>query len=669
VVAALPIIILSCSNPTSSGPTSPGAALPPGGDSAYTPVGSVPVPGGNGELAVTQSGSTFSLAFSEATDAETAQSSLRYALFVSSYPDIGRSEDLWFYQSEVDWFAYPAGGGINFSLSSAGPVYINIGVRDGDQNVSAYTVEYSAPAESAASYTVHDPTYTNDGTAPISVNVEATLSGTADVIYILTNSSATSAPEFTGTSQSVQMTPFLVSSSLPGPLQDVSSPPGIGIRGFPGQHEISEPLVADSSAGDPIGASSTEAEISASEVGAREAFVTASGSVDATAYAVASSGEWNVTVWVDTANTANVTANMVDELTDRFMLAGDSNDIFEWVTGAFGMPWGSHSFSNVISTDRRDIHILLYDIDQDGVPSAGGARTVGYFWPKDNYRVSALSNSNERLMFYMDSALLAAKDGASWQISDFWPAEVVSTLAHEFQHMIHFYQRFVVKGVEADTWVNEMASMAAEDVVSRTVGVMGPRGVDPDEGSAGGSGNGFGRIPGWIAAPGTQLDEWNDNAPLPYYSTSFAFGAAMLRLHGADFLRALLTQGVTGRQAVVNAVNTVATASYDFGDLLSQWAVAMLLSNDTGAVTDYRINTGTWQTTSTNGRSYSIGSINAHNYGAGFPLLTPSAGDFFETIPPSSSIFVQVGTGESETWTDTVELPVGVSLTVVERSN
>jgi hypothetical protein len=612
--------------------------LPSGGDSAYTPVGSVPVPGSSGELAVAQTGSSFSVAFSEATDAETAQSSLRYAVFVSSYPDIGQSEDLWFYQNEADWFAYPASGGFDVSLSSAGPVYINIGVRDGDQNVSAYGVEYSAPAESAASYTVHDPTYTNDGTAPVSVNLEATLSGTADVIYVLTNSSATSAPEFTGTSRSVQMTPFFVSSSLPGILQEVSSPPGIGIRGFPGQHEIPEPLAPDSAPSELLRVSSTEAAISVAEVGAREAFQTASGSVDATAYATASSGEWNVTVWVDTANTAGVTATMVDQLTDRFMLAGSNNDIFEWVSGAFGLPWGLHSFSNVISADRRDIHILLYDIDRDGVPGDGGARTVGYFWQKDNYQVGTFSNSNERLMFYMDSALLAAKDGASWQISDFWPAEVVSTLAHEFQHMIHFYQRFVENGIAADTWVNEMASMAAEDLVSRTVGVMGPRGVDPAEGSAGGSGNGFGRIPGWIAAPDTQLDEWNDNAPLPYYSTSYAFGATMLRLHGADFLRALLSQNVAGRQAVVNAVNTAAGSSFSFGDLLSQWGVAMLLSNDIGAPDEYRINTGTWQTTSTNGSTYSIGSVNAHNYGAGFPLLTPSAGQFTTTIPTSVPI-------------------------------
>jgi hypothetical protein len=609
------------------------------------------------------------VAFSEATDAETAQSSLRYAVFVSSYPDIGRSEDLWFDRNEAVWFAYPPGGGFDVSLSSAGPVYINIGVRDGDQNVSAYAVEYSAPAESAASYTVHDPTYTNDGTAPISVNVGAALSGPADVIYILTNSSATSVPDFRGTSRSVQMTPFLASSSLPGTLQEVSTPPGIGIRGFPGQHEVPAPLLA-SEPSDSLEASSTEAVVSASTVGARETFQTPDdGPIEATARMIATSGEWSVTVWVDTANTAGVTADMVDELTDRFMLAGDNNDIFEWVTGVYGMPWGSHISSNLISPSRRDINILLYDIEGDGVPMSGGARVVGYFWSIDNYLVSALSNSNERLMFYMDSALLAAKDGASWQISDFWPAEVVSTLAHEFQHMIHFYQRFVVKGAEADDWVNEMASMAAEDLVSRTVGVMGPRGVDPAVGSAGGSGNGFGRIPGWVEAPETQLDAWSRSDPLPYYSTSFAFGAAMLRLHGADFLRALLTQGITGRQAVVNAVNTAASSSYDFGDLLSQWAVAMLLSNDTGAVTDYRINTGTWQTTSTNGRSYSIGSINAHNYGAGFPLLTPSAGEFLETIPSSSSIFVQVGTGESETWTDTVDLPVGVSLTVVERSN
>ena len=41
-------------------------------------------------------------------------------------------------------------------------------------------------------------------------------------------------------------------------------------------------------------------------------------------------------------------------------------------------------------------------------------------------------------MFFMDSPLLAFREGPTWEVTDYWPMRIIGTLTHEFQHMIHF---------------------------------------------------------------------------------------------------------------------------------------------------------------------------------------------------------------------------------------
>ena len=69
---------------------------------------------------------------------------------------------------------------------------------------------------------------------------------------------------------------------------------------------------------------------------------------------------------------------------------------------------------------------------------------AGYFYAKDNFKSSYYSGSNQRIMFYLDAVMFAngdGIDGTDWDVSDPSPGDIVSTLTHEFQHMIHFYQK------------------------------------------------------------------------------------------------------------------------------------------------------------------------------------------------------------------------------------
>ena len=163
-----------------------------------------------------------------------------------------------------------------------------------------------------------------------------------------------------------------------------------------------------------------------------------------------------------------LTGEMVDALAERFLRPGGGNDIHDWVTAIYGDPWGPSPYENLIPPEAAgEIHILLFDIQGDGAPQPGECRLVGFFWAVHNSlpqpELSVTRISAERLMFSMDSALMALAEGPSWEVTDRWPSIVIATLAHEYQHMIHFYQKRVLREAASETWLNEMASEVAVD--------------------------------------------------------------------------------------------------------------------------------------------------------------------------------------------------------------
>ena len=224
---------------------------------------------------------------------------------------------------------------------------------------------------------------------------------------------------------------------------------------------------------------------------------------------------------------ACVTAEMVDALATRFLQPGSGNDIYDWVTSIFGDPWGPYHlpapFPRLPAEAGDEIHILLFDIAGDGVPSPGQARIVGFFFAKDNFLRNpdhpVLATSNERLMFYLDAPWFTVPDGPTWEISDRRPSVMVGTLAHEFQHMIHYYQKPVLRGAASETWLNEMASEVAEDLVADKMRGDGPRSVDYDDPTAGEPENHGGRLPGFNLYNDLQVTRW-DGLTLPITPSS-----------------------------------------------------------------------------------------------------------------------------------------------------
>ncbi|AEJ62225.1 Peptidase M30, hyicolysin [Spirochaeta thermophila DSM 6578] len=368
----------------------------------------------------------------------------------------------------------------------------------------------------------------------------------------------------------------------------------------------------------------TPSEMRADTVGETDAFYDVADtirSVSATCRYVGTEdtpqGLRTLSIWVADDQWGTITQAMVDELAARFLSSGLDNDIYDWLTTILGPEWGGHPYVDLIPFDGG-ITIFLTDIGNDGSTEGG---IVGYFAAIHQFKNEYLQQygespvSNERVMFTIDAPMYANDGGdGMWTPSDEWPKIVFSTLVHEFQHMINFYQKTVLRGGISEVWLNEMCSQVAEDLLADKVGVEGPRGVDPQVGGPGDPGNTGGRIPYYNQYTYLPLMK-TEGFDLLDYATTYAFGAWTVRnFGGAFFLRRVVQSPYGGKDAVEKAVQEAGGVYTTMADLVAQWAVAVLTSDRTDMPEGYRYNTGTWFTSTLGGTEYRLGSIDFFRY-------------------------------------------------------
>ena len=393
--------------------------------------------------------------------------------------------------------------------------------------------------------------------------------------------------------------------------------------------------------------------------------------IPATARKVVRDGTTTLVVWVPDASwgpcAGCVDEQMVEAVAEQLQ-PDERNDVYNLVTAIFGEPWGSHDRPCLIpAAAAGELHVLLYDIDADGVATddaANESHTLGFFAAKDNYlRIEAdpiTGTSNERLMLYLDAPLLAHNKDQSWELSDYWPRQVISTLAHELQHMIHFFQKRVVQGARSETWLNEMASEVAEDLVVAKLeiaGLDGPRGVAHDDPTAGDPGNSRGRLPRYNLHNDLQVTTWDGT--LRRSSINYALGAYLVRTYGgAALFRDIVQSELEG----IDAIEAAIRERHTFGDVLVNWGIANLLSDNLHLAEFgdeyryYQYNSGTWTRSTEGGATFLLGSINLYHYRyvKEFPQQSPSTsqeGPFLysldgfneRTQPPHSNMYATLG--------------------------
>ena len=329
--------------------------------------------------------------------------------------------------------------------------------------------------------------------------------------------------------------------------------------------------------------------------------------IPATARRVVTDGAQTLAVWVADADWGVVRQEMVDALASRFLRPGPANDIYDWVTAALGPPWGPHDNPVMIPPQAaQQVHILVFDIDGDG---RGGV--AGFFFGKDLVSKEYEEASNERVMFYLDSHWLADPEGSTWEVTDPSPEGQVEAMAHELQHIIYWYHKAVLHdSISIPIWLNEMASLVAEDLISEKLPVPGPRGIAGDDPTAGRS-TGRGRLLDYVFYNDLPVTTWYG---WESYAVSYALGAYLARTYGgAGLFRSIVQSELVGIDAIEEALRARGH-DVSFADILVDWAVAGLLSDDTGARPPYRYNSGTWSTSSAGGLMFRLGSINLFIY-------------------------------------------------------
>ena len=384
------------------------------------------------------------------------------------------------------------------------------------------------------------------------------------------------------------------------------------------------------------------------------------------ARAVATDGVTTAKVWVDNrvwgcGASQCVKQSQVDEIANWFLRSGPANDIYDWITAIYGPPWGPHEHANLIPPSAADtINIVLYDVHGDGLPRPGDSRrTAGYFSSAHNYLRAGnpplYRNSSERLAVVLDSPVMTLDMD-----------HAIGTLVHEFQHMIHFYQKPVLRGAVSEAWLNEMASMVAEDLTASKIRVDGPRGLAYDDPTAGQPGILFGRLPLYNLYNDIRVTEFRRS--LIHYSINYALGAYLARTYGAELFSRIVQSEHAGVDAIEGALRGLGH-QVSFSRILADWAVAGLLSDNTEAQVPYRYNSGTWSTSRAGGAEYRLGSINLYHYQRrNSQELGPHVHDLNEfnarTQPPHSNKYAALGR-LSGTHVLTVTAPAGIRYTVV----
>lgn len=264
-------------------------------------------------------------------------------------------------------------------------------------------------------------------------------------------------------------------------------------------------------------------------------------------------------------NDNKLTQDQLTSLANKFDGTGPSYDdgIYELVTNVFGFEYGGGAGGNGGKDEDKHVSILIYDINYDYSSSQTGG-VFGYFWGKDYYDDSYTSvnwnlRSNESEIFYIDSHFL-----------DRYPSDIYSTLAHEFQHMIHFNRKFIENGLYSATWYNEMLSMLAEDIMQDKLGNL-------DSASPKARTNEF--VDGYFLSGVT---DWLSGNDVYYsYASAFMFGAFMTRnFGGPELIEAMIDSNSVNQSSVTDALASVGYGTESFDSVFDKYHTALIYSTE-----------------------------------------------------------------------------------------
>lgn len=209
-----------------------------------------------------------------------------------------------------------------------------------------------------------------------------------------------------------------------------------------------------------------------------------------------------------------------------------------------------------VSDTGTKVNIVIYDLYGDG----SNGDTLGFFTNMDYYknglkfRNLTISRSNQGKYFYIDS--FYAREYLNY---------TVSTLVHEFQHMINFSVKSM-NGKDSDSNFNEMLSMLCEEMMQDILGISDK--YSPKN-----------RIYKFISQYYVAGIREYDST-LQSYANAYAFGAWLTREFGGKALvKEMMSNGKANNECMSAAVNKLNGTNYTFNELFKYFVKACFDQN------------------------------------------------------------------------------------------
>ena len=225
-----------------------------------------------------------------------------------------------------------------------------------------------------------------------------------------------------------------------------------------------------------------------------------------------------------------------DERDLRALADTFSSSIYPTNRAFFGSEW-----SPGIDNDPR-----LYVLFARGL----GNNIAGYFSSADSVHPEAHRYSNAHEMFLMNA-----------DVMDLGDPYIYSTMAHEFQHMIHWYL-----DRNEESWMNEGFAVLSEFLNGYDIG-------------------GFDYL--YVREPDMQLTYWpSPPNSTPHYGASFLFLAYFLDRFGDEATQALVADPENGMDSIDNVLEGLGEVDPSTGqpvrgeDVFADWVLASFLNDE-----------------------------------------------------------------------------------------
>lgn len=200
------------------------------------------------------------------------------------------------------------------------------------------------------------------------------------------------------------------------------------------------------------------------------------------------------------------------------------------------------------------VDFLITDIKDGWTPEGGTGYTAGFFYSVDQYSQVELPlafRTNERDVLYIDSYPGIYNGG------EIDPIGPLSTLSHEYQHLIHFNYNDRLNEPEY-TFINEGQSNFASLL----------SGYFPHS-----------SIGSYLTSTNVPIFRWDrEESTLPDYGRAAAFFSYYWEQLGFEN-SGMLTQSIASGETGINNVLSNLGSSLDFADILVNWGLANLLND------------------------------------------------------------------------------------------